>query len=61
MSKEWNKYWLRSLPRHERARIIMADVRFEVAFVKTCTKIALESDALDKPKGFDDEDDNFDF
>lgn len=58
---EWNRYWLRSLPRHERARIIMADVRFEVAFIKSCTKIALESDELDSPKHFDEIDEDFSF
>ena len=58
---EWNRYWLRSLPRHERARIILKDVRNEVDFIKSCTKIALESDNLDKPVDLDDEDDGFSF
>jgi hypothetical protein len=57
----WNRYWLRSLPRHERARIIMADSRNELAFVQECTKNALEADELDKPKEFDKEDEDFDF
>ena len=58
---EWNRYMLRALPRHERARIILRDVRNELDFTKDCTNIALESDALDKPKDFDTEDDDFNF
>ena len=61
MDKGWNKYWFRSLPRHERARIIMADARNELAIVQEITKIALETDGLEKPKEFDDEDSEFQF
>jgi len=57
----WNKYMLRSLPRHKRAWIITQDAKNELAFVRECTKNALETDALDKPKEFDDEDSEFQF
>ena len=58
---EWNKYMLRALPRQQRAWIILEDCKGELDFVRECTKIALESDALDKPKDFDSEDDSFEF
>ena len=61
MDKGWQKYWFRSLPRHERARIILADVRNALDFIKDCTNTALRSDALDKPKEFDSEDEDFNF
>ena len=58
---EYNKYAWWNLPRATRHRIILQDVRFEVAFIREVTKIALESDPLDKPKDFDKVDDAFNF
>ena len=52
---------LRALPRHKRAWIIMQDVKNEVAFVQDCTKLALETEPLDAPKDFDNQDSEFEF
>jgi hypothetical protein len=59
--KGWQKYWLWSLPREQRAEIIRQDARHESAFVRQCTEDALATDSLDKPKDFDDTDDSFNF
>jgi len=56
-----NKYSFFNLPRSTRHWIILKDVKGELDFTKKVTKIALESDALDKPKDFDKEDDDFSF
>jgi len=56
-----NKYSFFHLPRSTRHWIILKDVKGELDFTKEVTKIALESDALDKPKEFDSEDDSFEF
>lgn len=61
MGEIWNSYALRKMPRSTRHWLITKDAKKEVAFVRECTKIALESDALDKPKDFDEEDDSFEF
>ena len=61
MGETWSKYMLRALPRQQRAWIILEDSQKEVAFVRECTKIALSTDPLDKPKDFDSEDDSFEF
>ena len=58
---EMNKYAWWNLPRDARHRIILQDVRFEVAFVQKVTKMALESDPPDKIKDFDKVDDEFNF
>jgi len=58
---EYNKYAWRNMPRAIRHRIILADVKKEIAIVQEITKIALESDPLDKPKDFDKVDDAFNF
>ena len=58
---EWPKYMLRALPRHKRAWIITQDSKKEVAFVRECTKLALESDNLEQTKEFDTEDEDFNF
>ena len=55
------KYSFFNLPRSTRHWIILKDVKGELDFTKKVTKIALESDALDKPKDFDKEDDDFSF
>ena len=52
---------LRALPRHKRAWLITQDAKNEVAFVRECTKLALDSDNLEQPKEFDTEDESFNF
>jgi len=56
-----NKYSFWNMPRSTRHWIITKDSKKEIDFVRECTKIALESDALDKIKDFDKEDDDFSF
>ena len=58
---EYNKYAWRSLPRSVRHRIILQDVKKELAIVQEITRIALLNDPEDKPKDFDAEDDDFSF
>jgi hypothetical protein len=41
--------------------MISNDAKNEVAFVRECTKLALETDKLDKPKDFDKQDQDFEF
>jgi hypothetical protein len=56
-----NKYSFFQLPRSTRHWIILKDAKREIDFAKEVTKIALESDALDRPKDFDKEDLDFSF
>ena len=56
-----NKYSFRAMPRSTRHWIITKDAKKEIDFVRECTKIALSTDPLDKPKDFDSEDDSFEF
>jgi len=56
-----NKYSFFRLPRSTRHWIILKDVKGELDFTKKMTEIALASDALDRPKDFDEIDDDFQF
>ena len=61
MGETFNRFMMIALTREQRARIIRQDARHETEFVKQCTEDALASDALDRPKDFDKEDDDFQF
>jgi len=58
---EYNRFAFRSLPRATRHRIILQDVKNELAIVQEMTRLALLNDPEDKPKDFDAEDDDFSF
>ena len=58
---EWSKFALWGMSRDKRAWLITKDAKFENQFVKNCTKLALETDKLDTPKDFDQQDQDFEF